>query len=164
MLDELRDRLIERGISLTCIQCGTCTVSCASVRYSTLNTRKLVNDMLEGKEGLLNEKEVWYCTTCYRCQERCPRGNDFVDAFFTLRSMISAKGYTDKAYLKSSTNLFNTGHIVPIDEDRRKLRVSLGLGEAPPTAQSDPKTLDKVRRMLERSGLKGFVEDEGDGI
>ena len=162
MIDELRDRLNERGISLTCIQCGTCTVSCASVRYSTLNTRKLVSDILEGNDSLLGEKEVWYCTTCYRCQERCPRGNNFVDAFFTLRSMMSDKGYTDNAYLKSSTNLFNTGHMVPIDADRRKLRVNLGLDEAPPTVQSDPKTLDKVKKMLERSGFLDFVEGEED--
>ncbi len=38
------------------------------------------------KKDISDQPELWMCTTCYNCQERCPRGIKVTDAVFTLRS------------------------------------------------------------------------------
>ncbi|MEM4747351.1 MAG: (Fe-S)-binding protein [Archaeoglobaceae archaeon] len=59
----------------TCIQCGVCSSSC-SMRYN-MNLRKVIANFLSS--GNFWNSELWNCTNCLICQQRCPRGIKLVE-------------------------------------------------------------------------------------
>src|SRR6056297_1670187 len=62
-----------RSNIMSCIQCGTCTASCESGRWTALKTRQIVRKVVLGDLSCLEDPDIWLCTTCYQCYERCPR-------------------------------------------------------------------------------------------
>ncbi|MGA7797039.1 MAG: 4Fe-4S dicluster domain-containing protein, partial [Methanoregula sp.] len=65
---------ISRTIAHMCYQCGTCTGSCPSAPRSTYRIRKFMRRAVLGLENeALNDPDLWLCTTCYSCTDRCPR-------------------------------------------------------------------------------------------
>ena len=56
-----------------CFQCGTCTGSCPSAPRSTYRIRKFMRRCVLGlEEEALTDPDLWLCTTCYSCTDRCP--------------------------------------------------------------------------------------------
>ena len=72
-----------------CVQCGTCVASCC-VKYS-LNLRKLLAKYI-GKRNPFWDEDLWNCTTCHVCQNRCPRGIPLTDLIIEARSKIIEAG------------------------------------------------------------------------
>lgn len=56
-----------------CFQCGTCTGSCPSGRRTAYKVRQIIRKLNMGMKEVLADPALWMCTTCYTCQERCPR-------------------------------------------------------------------------------------------
>ncbi len=93
--------------SLSCIECGRCTVVCpANQTNKPLDPKKIMVDikhsMLENQKGLMQstgnaspppiigepyitEEELWGCTSCHACVEACPVGNNQLDAIMEMR-------------------------------------------------------------------------------
>jgi Fe-S oxidoreductase len=74
-----------------CMQCATCTGVCPwnLVRYfSPRNIIRLGQFGLEGIEG----EELWYCVTCNRCMDNCPRSLGITDIIRSMRAMMSETG------------------------------------------------------------------------
>lgn len=135
-----------------CMQCGVCSGSCPSGRHTSLNIRKLVRKA--AKDGsVLWDKELWMCTTCYNCQERCPRNIDIVDAVLAIRAAAAHEGIMHPDHRKVSELLLEYGHAVPIDEKNRKKRISLGLNELPETVHKYPEDLKEVKILLASCGF-----------
>ena len=70
------DKIVEAGASRirTCIQCGTCSAVCPSGQRTAFRTRETIRKALLGlKNEVLASSDLWLCTTCYACLERCPR-------------------------------------------------------------------------------------------
>ena len=75
-----------------CYQCGTCTGSCPSGRTTAFRTRQLIRKAQLGlKDDILPSEELWMCTTCYSCVERCPRDVDIVDIIILMRTWPSRR-------------------------------------------------------------------------
>ncbi len=75
--------------SLTaCMQCAICSSSC-SMRY-TMNVRKLIARYISS--GQFWGEELWNCTTCHLCQDRCPRGIPITDLIVEARSRVIESG------------------------------------------------------------------------
>ncbi len=135
---------------LTCFQCGTCHASCPSGKFTSLNIRKIVRDSV--KKDVSDRPELWMCTTCYNCQERCPRGIKVTDAVLTLRSEAVKKGKILPAHRKVCNFLIETGQSIPLDDKHIEIRNKLGL------------RIDEVARkkalkdVLELIGSTGFGE------
>lgn len=72
----------------TCIQCGVCSSSC-SMRFN-MNLRKAVARFLSSNSFW--NLELWNCTNCLICQERCPRGIKLVDAINEARAEVVERG------------------------------------------------------------------------
>ncbi|MBR4227319.1 MAG: 4Fe-4S dicluster domain-containing protein, partial [Candidatus Methanomethylophilaceae archaeon] len=69
-----------------CFQCGTCTAGCPSGRQTSYRVRKLMRMAQLGlKDQIVNSEELWQCSTCYTCVERCPRQVPIVDIVIALR-------------------------------------------------------------------------------
>ncbi len=122
-----------RSNILQCIQCGTCTASCESGRWTALKTRLIIRKVVLGDLSVLKDPDIWLCTTCYQCYERCPRDVRPTDVIMELRNIATKMGNISPNHRAVVGYLKNTGHAVPINDAVRKQRVELGLDELPPT-------------------------------
>jgi heterodisulfide reductase subunit C len=149
--------------TLKCMQCGICSGSCPSGRHTALNIRRIVRKATRTTD-VLKDEQLWMCTTCYNCQERCPRDIDIVDVVFKLRAIAVHEGIMLQEHAKVSELLLEYGHAVPINNDRRKQRVELGLDELPQTVHSHPEDLDEVKTLLESCGFDRLPGNRNESI
>lgn len=141
-----------------CYQCGTCTGSCPSGRTTAFRTRQLIRKAQLGlKDDILPSEELWMCTTCYSCVERCPRDVDIVDIIILMRNMAVQKGYMAEDHKKVGRSLINSGHTVPASDKLKHLRVSMGLSENPPTTIADPKALADFKKIMAKTGFDKLI-------
>jgi len=157
---EFARQVIERGgetLNL-CFQCGTCTASCPSGRNTSFRTRQLIRKAQLGlKDDILNSNDLWMCTTCYTCAERCPRGVEIVDIIIALRNIASEEGHMFEDHKKVSRSMVNSGHTVPLTDDYAKLRARMGLPEKPPTVMSDDKALADFQALMKNVGFDKLI-------
>lgn len=63
-----------REVVRNCMQCGSCTATCASAYAMDYTPRQLWHMIRLGLvDEVLNSKTLWLCSTCYSCTLRCPR-------------------------------------------------------------------------------------------
>ena len=141
-----------------CFQCGTCTGACPSGRRTPYRIRQVVRRSLVGlKEDVITDDTIWMCTTCYECQERCPRGIKIVDIVKIVRNHAAKAGYMAKAHKMTGSFVIKTGHGVPINDATMALRKSVGLGELPPTTHQFPEALEEVQKIFKTTGFDGLI-------
>jgi len=141
-----------------CIQCGTCVGGCPSARRTAYRTKKLFRLIQLGlKDDAITSEDLWLCTTCYTCQERCIRAISTTDFVRILRNIAFENNHATKPHLYVSNLLFKFGHAVPINDDIKKVRKKLGLLEIPPTTHTYPEALEEVNKMCEATGFKAKV-------
>ncbi len=147
----LANKLREAGYNQigSCIQCGTCTGSCPSGRRTSLKIRTIIRKVQLGIDDVLSDNDIWYCSTCYTCFERCPRNVPVTDMIIFLRNLAVQKGFMLKSHLELCQKLLDTGHGVPIDSEKwNNLRKFYGLSKIPPTVHSHPDSLDEIQKLL----------------
>ncbi len=137
-----------------CVQCGKCTAGCPSGRQSRLRTRVLVQMAYQGKD-VTGMRELWDCTTCYNCAERCPKGVNTVDAIIRLRNLAVRRGNYPKVHLNAIENLYNTGNGFPLSPEVAKIRSIIGLAKEPCDVSTDAEELLKVKKLMD---ITGFLE------
>jgi len=142
-----------------CFQCGTCTASCPSGRRTSYRVRKMMRQTQLGlKEEILSSEELWDCTTCYTCVERCPRAVPIVDVVVALRNMAVAEGHIFDNHKKTATNLYKLGHTVSVNADITKLRGELGLAQTPPTVLANKKAMEDLVKLMNATGFSKILE------
>ena len=92
-LEEVLDLINETGGESFkfCYQCGLCDTVCPWNRVRTFSMRKLIRQANFGLTEIENE-EIWRCTTCGRCPERCPRGVDQIEVGVSARRIATEFG------------------------------------------------------------------------
>jgi len=141
-----------------CYQCGTCTASCPSGRQTSFRTRSLIKmTQLGMREEVLSSSDLWMCTTCYTCQERCPRGVEIVDVITALRNIAVAEGHMQETHKKVATAFMTQGHTVKLNDEFKALRESMGLPGVPPTVLSDDKAMSDFKKIVEKTGFTKLV-------
>ncbi len=150
-----------------CVQCGQCVASCPSGRWTALNIRRIIRAVQLGVGDPTHDPALWECTTCYACQERCPREVPTCEVVRALRNHAFTKGLVDDEHLVIARTFVHTGHTIALEEEDREKRMSLGLPEVPPTVLDDSAALEEVRMLLSRVGFshkvhEAFESKEGD--
>ena len=141
-----------------CFQCGTCTGSCPSGRRTPYKVRQIIRKANMGlKDQLLSDPALWMCTTCYSCQERCPRKVKIVDVVKLIRNEAAKAGYMSPVHKAVGSFVIKTGHGVPIDDTTKQLRDAVGLGELPPTTHSFPEALEEVQKIIKTTGFDSLI-------
>lgn len=115
-----------------------------------MRTRLIVRKAVLGDLSVINDPDIWLCTTCYQCYERCPRDIKPTDIIIELRNMAVSEGIMSPAHRKTVEFLKTTGHGVPINDQVKKQRKELGLDELPPTIYKYKDEADsELKKMAE---------------
>lgn len=143
-----------------CFQCGTCTASCPSGKRTSYRTRKLMRMAQLGlKDEIVNSEELWECSTCYTCVERCPRQVPIVDIVITLRNVAVNEGHMYPNHRKTATNFYKIGHTVPVKDDITALREKLGLPGVPPTVLANSKAMEDLTAIMNATGFDETIKE-----
>ncbi len=143
-----------------CIQCGTCSGGCPSGRRTALRTRNIIRKALLNMDEVLKDKDIWLCTTCYTCFERCPRSVPITDIIIKIRNLAVRKGNFLESHKQLSHILIETGHGVPLgnaDSKWAKLRVSYGLSPLPPTTHMHPEDIQEIAVLVKETKFDKLV-------
>jgi Fe-S oxidoreductase len=87
-LQEVIDEIKSKGGDAIkyCYQCGKCDTVCPWNKVSKFSMRKLVREATFGLSEIEKE-EIWRCTTCGKCPQRCPRDVKQIDDIVAMRRM-----------------------------------------------------------------------------
>ena len=126
---EFTQKFVDAGIETVdhCFQCGTCGGGCPSGRRTPYRVRQIVRKCLLGlREEVVSDPALWMCTTCYTCQERCPRSVKIVDIIKMARNEAAKAGYMADAHKATGSFVIKFGHGVPINDKTKDLRKAIG--------------------------------------
>ena len=164
---EFTAEFIDAGIETVkhCFQCGTCGGGCPSGRRTPYKVRQIVRKCLLGlKEEVITDDALWMCTTCYTCQERCPRSVKIVEIIKKARNVAAHAGYMAKPHKMTGVFVINTGHAVPINDAAKALRSKIGLSEVPATTHADAGALEEVQKLCKITAFDELIGyDEATG-
>lgn len=112
-----------------CYNCGKCTSGCDVNRIdSSFQPHKLIHMFGIGlTDRVIQGKDIWKCTTCFTCTERCPQGIRVTEILWIARTMAVKSGHTPDLILHQQTALFMTGRLHPVSHLENKKREKAGL-------------------------------------
>lgn len=142
------------GKAFWCIQCGICTSGCPVSEF--LKPHQIVKMVMLGlKEQLINHREIWLCTTCFTCSERCPQEVDPANILFSLKNMAAKQGIIPEGLRELGKNIVENGRVIKIAISREREREKLKLPRTPIV------DIEKNREILRRVGFTKTLEGEG---
>lgn len=167
MSTKISQKFIDAGLEKirACINCGTCTGSCPSGRRTAIRTRSVIRKALTGDESVLKDIDIWLCSTCYYCYERCPRDIPVTDIIIKLRNIAVEEGYILDSHFSLASDIFyETGHGVPANDPEghkkwRDLRESYGLPPLPPTVHSYPEAVEECQTLMKEVGFRDLLDN-----
>jgi len=119
---EIVDGIKEKGGEAFkyCYQCGLCDTVCPWNRVRMFSIRKLIRQATFGLTEIENE-EIWRCTTCGKCPQRCPRGVGILEVGIASRRMATEFGVFPNSVRPIrgiGSSLTSEGN--PLNEERAK--------------------------------------------
>ena len=128
-----------------CYQCGACVADCPAGNYSKgFNPRLIILKAILGFENeLINaESEIWDCTNCYTCSERCPQDVRPIDVIIALKNICVAEGKAPEFVGKVYGSVLESGITTRMSSLVEKRREEFGLApvKEAPTAE--------IRKMM----------------
>ncbi len=141
-----------------CMQCGKCTASCPAGLESNLRTRMIIYLAKSGMD-VLDMKELWGCTTCYTCQERCPKGVKVTDAIILLRNLAVRRGNFPRIHKTAINAIRETSNGFPLTPEVSKIRSLLGLPIEPRDVAHIKEELEAFTRLIESLELLRSIKE-----
>jgi Fe-S oxidoreductase len=99
-----------------CYQCGMCDAVCPWNRVRNFSIRKIIRQATFGIPEIDGE-DIWRCTTCGRCPQRCPRGVENIQVGVAIRRIASEAMITPAPIHTASASLRAEGN--PLREERK---------------------------------------------
>jgi Fe-S oxidoreductase len=98
-----------------CYQCGLCDTVCPWNRVINFSMRGIVRQAAFGLPEIEGE-DLWRCTTCGSCPQRCPRGVGTMDVSVSFRRIATEAGISPAPIHTVSASLGAEGN--PLREER----------------------------------------------
>jgi len=109
---------------LACAECGRCDRACPAFQSGFgLSPKMLMHHLKElvrapangDKEarfagGTITREEIWACTSCLACMQRCPVMNEHVPALIEMRRYLVGEGDMDQSLQEALKNLTRYGN------------------------------------------------------
>lgn len=102
-----------------CFQCGLCDTVCPWNRVRPFSMRKIVRQATFGMTEIESE-DIWRCTTCGRCPQKCPRDVRQIESGVALRRIATEYGVfptSVRPLRTASASLIGEGN--PLSEERQ---------------------------------------------
>ena len=148
-----------RTIANMCFQCGTCTGSCPSAPRSSYRIRLFMRRCVLGLEDeALTDPDLWLCTTCYSCTDRCPRDIAPTDVIMAMRNLAFKRDIIPKNFLQTVQLIYKSGHGVPNNDVNRAARTKLGLSADPPTTHTYTEFIPGIQKIIDHYDLKANAD------
>jgi heterodisulfide reductase subunit C len=141
-----------------CFQCGTCVGGCpvagAEPRY---NPRRLLEALARGEgEEVVRSDDLWLCTLCHTCLERCPQGVSVSHIFTRLKEVAAGLGHVPDSLVAELRTIQATGRVIPLSAPIERRRAQLGL-----PALALETGLAELQQIIAATGLNDILaEDE----
>lgn len=140
-----------------CFQCGTCVGGCpvagAEPRY---NPRRLLEALARGEgEEVVCAEELWLCTLCHTCLERCPQGVNVSQVLTRLKEIAAGMGHVPESLQAELRAIESTGRAIPLSAPLERRRAQLGL---PP--QTLTTGLREIQTIIAATGLANVLAEE----
>lgn len=116
-----------------CTDCGRCEAACPAYSAGTpLSPREIVQKLKKAlwkedgfgtdvfSSGLIDEEEIWACTTCSACIEACPVLIRPMDYIVEMRRALILEGRLDKRKSAMLTNLSRYGNPYGFDVSEKQ--------------------------------------------
>ena len=101
-----------------CYQCGLCDVVCPWNRVRTFSMRKIVREATFGMTDIESD-DIWRCTTCGSCPQKCPRDVRQIESGVSLRRIATEYGvFPASANPVRAISASLTGEGNPLNEKR----------------------------------------------
>ena len=152
-LDELASKIGGSKLNL-CIQCGSCVGSCpeASVLPQVFYPRLILQWAQLGlRDKVLSSDDIWICSFCHKCDERCPQGLKLTELWLAMRNLAVEEGHIAKTPASLVKLMCETGRTVPTDEFADEQRSDVGLPKIGLTVSE--KAMDEIRRIVGKTQL-----------
>ena len=104
-----------------CFQCGLCDTVCPWNRVRQFSIRKIIREATFGLTEIEGE-DIWRCTTCGRCPQRCPRGVKQIEVGVSLRRVASEYEVFPASVKSARTaraSLISEGNPLQFNRDKR---------------------------------------------
>jgi Fe-S oxidoreductase len=135
---------------LACAECGRCDRVCPAFNSGYALSPKMlihrVKDLVRsplpeaGSQftgNVVKAEEIWACTTCCACMDRCPVFNEHIPLLIEMRRHLVAQGAVDERLQQALTNLGRYGNSFGTSP-RARARWTRGLGFSVPDARKEP--------------------------
>ena len=156
--DEFTWRQLLNGFA--CAECGRCDRACQAVASGyKLTPRMIIHHVKEhlleaglnaarrkssdgnGSRALIgeivSEAELWACTTCHACMERCPVLNEHIPLIVSMRRYLVSQGSVDRTLQDVLTRMGRYGNSVG-QSDRMRAKWTQGLDFPIKDARKEP--------------------------
>jgi len=123
----------------TCFQCGICTSSCPTARFSESYRPRTILRMaqLGLRQKVLSSPTLWLCTACFTCTDRCPQGVEVANVLRVLRNLAVKSGEVPVIFKELASSINETGYAYKIPEIRHRKRAETGLPPLPKPKAAD---------------------------
>ena len=145
------NELIQRSKIYYCLDCGKCTGCCSVARTNCgYSPTILAQKIILGKDGKWKEvfDDIWLCTTCYECYEKCPQNVHITDLIIELRNLSLEEGLLPEEYINKFDSLEKDGRLSPYTKISEKQRSKLNLPNAPTP------NIEELRKILKETKIK----------
>ncbi|MBN2124707.1 MAG: 4Fe-4S dicluster domain-containing protein [Deltaproteobacteria bacterium] len=121
-----------------CFQCRTCVASCPIAEVNdAFNPLRIIRMALYGlRKEVLESDWIWFCSSCYSCQERCPQGVRITEFMTVLKNMAIREGNIPPGVKAQRDIITGEGKIYPLDDFDNKKREKAGLPPLPTTCEA----------------------------
>ncbi len=131
-----------------CYQCGACVADCPARNYSERFSPRLI--MLKALLGFEDElirpdSEIWDCTNCYTCSERCPQDVRPVDVIIAMKNICNREQKAPSLVNAVSDAVVASGITTKVTSFIERRREELGLGSI---GQYPVEELKKILEVL----------------
>jgi heterodisulfide reductase subunit C len=87
------------------------------------------------RDDVLGSEELWLCTSCYTCQERCPNDVSITDFLTLLKNMAMKEGKAPTGIRAQEDLVRSQGRIYPLDDFDNKKRGKMDLPPLPTSCE-----------------------------
>jgi len=113
------------------------------------------SSLLGLKDKLLIEKipNIWDCTTCHACDEKCHQNVRLTEIFTFLKNKLVEQNQAPDKYFREAETIYNFGSSIPLQnaiiERRKKL-------ELPIRPEYD---IQEIQDIMDLTGFNTLIED-----